>query len=119
MPEQVLVMLSDPDDARHAEINILDDVAKAEGLVEILLEAGFDRSRILVFVANEIPMQVRHRPVVTLARREVSAGAKATTNGASKTATTSRRGTAAREQDEGREPYQQNGVRFSTAFRSA
>ena len=65
MTDQALVIVSDPDDAKHAEINFVESVPKAR-LVETLLEAGFDQTRIRVFVGGEMVMQVRQRPIVTL-----------------------------------------------------
>src|SRR2546425_6743732 len=61
-----MVIVSDLDNDKHAEINVIEGVQKAARLVEALLEAGFDQARIRVFVGGEVGMQVRHRPVVAL-----------------------------------------------------
>ena len=66
MDETIIVMVSDKDDSKHGEISILDDPRKAERLVETLLEAGFDESRIRVFNGRSSEFQISHRPVVAL-----------------------------------------------------
>ena len=67
MDETIIVLVSDKDDSKHGEISILDDPQKAERLVETLLEAGFDESRIRVFNGRSSEFEVNHRPVVALA----------------------------------------------------
>ena len=66
MGETIIVLVSDKDDSKHGEISILDDPQKAERLVETLLEAGFDESRIRVFNGRSSEFEVNHRPVVAL-----------------------------------------------------
>ena len=66
MDETIIVLVSDKDDSKHGEISILDDPRKAERLVETLLEAGFDESRIRVFNGRSSEFQISHRPVVAL-----------------------------------------------------
>ncbi len=66
MDETIIVLVSDKDDSKHGEISILDDPQKAERLVETLLEAGFDESRIRVFNGRSSEFQISHRPVVAL-----------------------------------------------------
>ena len=66
MNETIIVLVSDKDDSKHGEISILDDPQKAERLVETLLEAGFDESRIRVFNGRSSEFEVNHRPVVAL-----------------------------------------------------
>ena len=66
MDETIIVLVSDKDDSKHGEISILDDPQKAERLVETLLEAGFDESRIRVFNGRSNEFQISHRPVVAL-----------------------------------------------------
>ncbi len=66
MDETIIVLVSDKDDSKHGEISILDDPQKAERLVETLLEAGFDESRIRVFNGRSSGFQISHRPVVAL-----------------------------------------------------
>ena len=67
MDETIIVLVSDKDDSKHGEISILDDPQKAERLVETLLQAGFDESRIRVFNGRSSEFEVNHRPVVALA----------------------------------------------------
>ena len=45
MSEAVIVVVSDLDDAKHGEINVVENLQKAARLVETLLEAGFDQTR--------------------------------------------------------------------------
>ncbi len=66
MDETIIVLVSDKDDSKHGEISILDDPQEAERLVETLLEAGFDESRIRVFNGRSSEFQISHRPVVAL-----------------------------------------------------
>ncbi len=66
MDETIIVLVSDKDDSKHGEISILDDPQKAERLVETLLEAGFDESRIRVFNGRSSEFEISHRPVVAL-----------------------------------------------------
>ncbi len=66
MNDTIIVLVSDKDDSKHGEISILDDPQKAERLVETLLEAGFDESRIRVFNGRSSEFAVNHRPVVAL-----------------------------------------------------
>ncbi len=66
MDETIIVLVSDKDDSKHGEISILDGPQKAERLVETLLEAGFDESRIRVFNGRSSEFQISHRPVVAM-----------------------------------------------------
>ena len=69
---KAIVLVSDRDDDKHGEITVVNDLQKAERLVETLLEAGFDRERIQVFVGNSLDMQVTHRAVVSLVGDEMA-----------------------------------------------
>jgi hypothetical protein len=42
-------------------------VDEATRLVEALIESGFEQERIRIFLGDEMQMEVRHRPVVSLA----------------------------------------------------
>ncbi len=66
MDDTIIVLVTDKDDSKHGEISVLDDPQKAERLVETLLEAGFDESRIRVFNGRSSEFQISHRPVVAL-----------------------------------------------------
>ena len=66
MGNNVIVLVSDLDNAIRGEINVLQDESEATRLVESLIESGFEQERIRVFVGDELQMQVRHRPVVSL-----------------------------------------------------
>jgi hypothetical protein len=116
--DQVMVIVSDVDDAKHGMITVVESVGKAGRLVESLLEEGFERDRIRVFAGGEMAMQVRHRPVVTFgADGEVSdpdlnAGLDALGISSGSDAESPAEQVAAA-------PYQQNGLRFAHAFRPA
>lgn len=121
MSEQVMVIVADPDDAKHGEINVVDDLPNAARLVETMLEAGFDQSRIRVFSGAEMDMRVRRHPVVALVAsdeetdKESSAEEPATEHAA----TSGAKAESRKEEELAAEPYAKNGVRFSTAFRPA
>lgn len=129
MSESVMVIVSDPDDAKHGEINVVDSSHKAARLVETLLEAGFDQTRIRVFTGAEMDMRVRHRPVVALITGDQATDSPAVTPADTPAETTPDTGekrpvasvskAESRKQEVTVAPYEQNGVRFSTAFRPA
>jgi len=114
-----MVIVADADDAKHAEINVLESVPKAARLVETLLGAGFDQSRIRVFVGGEMAMQVRQRPIVTLVGDDENSVLALDDDDVAKFTAIAENGAEPRKQKAAMEPYQQNGVRFSTAFRPA
>ena len=53
MSDRTIVMVSDLDDAKHGEINVMEDATQAARLVESLLESGFDQTRIRIFPATK------------------------------------------------------------------
>jgi hypothetical protein len=121
MSESVMVIVADPDDAKRGEINFVEGPQKAARLVETLLEAGYEQTRIRVFNGSEMDMRVRHRPVVALlsgdegaeaVETEVGAEAEARPVASNATAEAAKEAIAA-------EPYQNNGQKFSAAFRPA
>jgi hypothetical protein len=116
--DQVVVIVSDLDDAKHAQINVVESVPKAARLVETLLEAGFDQSRIRVFVGGEMGMEVRQRPIVTLGGDDKDSE-PVIDDGVDKLTVTSSTEAESPKQKVAAELYQQNGVRFSAAFRPA
>ncbi|TMF12964.1 MAG: hypothetical protein E6I38_02490 [Chloroflexi bacterium] len=130
MPEQVMVIVADPDDPKHGEINVVENAQKGARLVETLLEAGFDQARIRVFSGAEMDMQVRHRPVVALVSGDANEGAAPSGDEAanrdngnnvdsSKKTVASATQSESRKEEVAAEHYERNGVRFSTAFRPA
>jgi len=129
MSDSVMVIVSDLDDAKHGEINVVDSSEKATRLIETLLEAGFDQTRIRVFTGAEMDMRVRHRPVVALVTGDQAADPPAGTaadtpteavpESAEKRPVASGAKAESRKQEVTAAPYEQNGVRFSTAFRPA
>jgi len=116
--DQIMVIVSDLDNDKHAEINVIEGVQKAARLVEALLEAGFDQARIRVFVGGEMGMQVRHRPVVALVADD-EGSKSAPDDGVGKSAATSDTEAESPKHEVAAELYQQNGRRFSAAFRLA
>ncbi len=122
MSNRVIVMVSDLDDTKHGEINVLESPAKAARMVEALLESGFEQERIRIFTGDEMGMQVAHRPVVALvsgltttngAAPEPSAEEEPNLEGAEATAN------AEVQAEVIVAPFVKNGVRFSTQFRPA
>lgn len=119
MSESVMVIVSDLDDAKHGEINVVENLQKAARLVETLLEAGFDQTRVRVFSGAELDMRVRHRPVVALVTGDEPSNGSDADDHHDKRAVTSATKAEARKQEVEVAPYERNGVRFSTAFRPA
>lgn len=120
MSESVMVIVHDPDDPRHGEINVVESLHKGARLVETLLEAGFDQTRIRVFTGAEMDMRVRHKPVVNLVTGDESteAAAEADEEEVKEPAAPAAKAESRKEEIEVA-PYERNGVRFSTAFRPA
>jgi len=130
MSEQVMVIVADLDDPKHGEINVVEGVQKGARLVETLLEAGFDQTRIRVFFGAEMDMRVRHRPVVALVGGDDHDGTGGDANGtssegadnsedSSKRTVTSVARAESHKEEVTAQQYERNGVRFSTAFRPA
>jgi hypothetical protein len=140
MSGRTIVMVSDLDDAKHGEINVLDDPQQAARLVESLLESGFDQTRIRIFSGDEMAMQVTHRPVVALVGSGVPsngrhAGPEAepveaeaqfviaepdqAEESVAAPRTRSRQPVAAAATREEPTPFMRDGVKFSSLFRPA
>jgi hypothetical protein len=121
MSEAVIVVVSDLDDAKHGEINVVENLQKAARLVEMLLEAGFDQTRLRVFSGEELDMRVRHRPVVALVTGDQPAdgSSEASDDHHEKQPINSGNKSESGKQEATASPYERNGVRFSTAFRPA
>jgi hypothetical protein len=121
MSESVMVIVADPDDAKRGEINFVEGPQKAARLVETLLEAGYEQTRIRVFNGSEMDMRVRHRPVVALLSSEEAgdkADAAAEGEAEPQTVASNAKAEAVKEAIAA-EPYQNNGQKFSAAFRPA
>ncbi|HLC28151.1 MAG TPA: hypothetical protein VJL07_01740 [Dehalococcoidia bacterium] len=121
MSESVMVIVSDPDDAKHGEINHVESLEKAARLVETFLEAGFDQSRVRVFTSSEMDMRVRHRPVVALVTGDEAPdeASEAPEQTEKRPVASGTKAESPKHQEVAATPYEQNGVRFSTAFRPA
>lgn len=127
MSNRVIVMVSDLDDPKHGEIDVLESATKAARMVETLLEAGFGQDRIRVFSGDEMEMRVAHRPVVALMSDDSSAddpssgteGAGEKTEKEPQLARSSSRAAAEAQGEVAATPFVQDGVRFSSMFRPA
>jgi len=64
MSTNVIVLVSDQEDANHWEITALESTDAAERLVERCLERGVDPHAIRVFTGAELSMKVAYKPVV-------------------------------------------------------
>lgn len=129
MESQLLIMIVDPDDPKRVEITSVDSTAQAARMVETMLEAGFDQSRIKIFEGTELEMQVAHRPVVSLVTQDEPGAYVApppaqnvevavdTTVDATIDAAEVQSDDEPSGDDE--EPFVQNGVRFSSLFKPA
>jgi hypothetical protein len=113
-----MVIVSDFDNANHAEINNVGSLPKAAKLVETMLEAGFDQARIRVFVGEEMAVTVRQRPVVALVVDDESEP-DLDDDGVDKIAVAASPPGESPKQTVAAEPYQKNGEQFSKAFRPA
>ncbi len=122
MAGKMIVLVADRDDPRHGEVTVLADGRKAERLVETLLEAGFERERIRIFSGAELDVQVTQRPVVSLVA-DGAAGSPDADEAEAEEAIAAQEETAGSEEEEEEkapaEAVVQNGVRFSSLFRSA
>ena len=118
MSDSVMVIVSDLDDAKHGEINVVESPQKAARLVETLLEAGFDQGRIRVFNGGEMDMRVRHRPIVAFVTGE-EAEESAPADSAAEQPVASSTKAETRKEAIAADLYQRNGQKFSTAFRPA
>jgi hypothetical protein len=124
--QNVIVLISDLDNAIRGEVNVLESPDEAVRLVESLIESGFEQERIRVFLGDEMQLEVRHRPVVSLTNdapqrttKEVPAGGQETDSPAQKEAVPSPAATRAASlvlDGVQAQPFTRNGERFSTMF---
>ncbi len=135
MTEKIIVMVSDLDDGVHGEINVMESPDQAARFVESLIESGFDQQRIRVFLGGEMEMEVHHRPVVNLLNTRSSqeepapqaedqkedAGSQEEEAKEEVAVSANARSRALRMEEvaASAEPFQKNGVRFSSQFRPA
>jgi hypothetical protein len=63
---KVIVLVKDRDDSNYGKMTVLDDMVRAERLLETLLEAGFQRDRIQVFHGDQVELWITYKPAVTL-----------------------------------------------------
>jgi len=125
MLNEMIVLVSDIDDASHGEINVLDGPVEAARFVEALLEAGLEQERVRVFGGDELQMQIHQRPVVSLITNgggwQEKAQADQAAAGQAVEASPEQEQLAASEikTDRVTKPFERNGERFSSQFRPA
>jgi hypothetical protein len=126
MSDKVIVMVSDPDDTSHGQLNVLESHEKAAYMVETLLESGFAQERIRIFNGDEMGMQVAHRPVVAFVSGPPSTNGTAPVQADSRAEETApvvarlaSKVKAAVQLEATAAPFVRNGVRFSTQFKPA
>jgi len=119
MSGQTVVMVLDPDDPKRGEITILPAAHEAARLAEDLIESGVQIERIRIFDATELSMKVQHKPVVSLGADDHDDEFPSQAGGPSEEpepvpvfANDSQAEAPAEE------PLVQNGVRFSSLFKS-
>jgi len=121
MSSKTMVVVYEQDGSKRGEITVVENAQKAARLVETLLEAGFQRDRIRIFIGAEMSMQVTHRPVVAL----VDGGSTneetgETTEEAPKTQKAEVEAEPSLAKASAKDaPLTRDGVRFSQAFRPA
>lgn len=125
MLNEMIVLVSDLDDASHGEINVLDGPVQAARFVETLLESGLEQERVRVFGGDELQIQIHQRPVVSLIPsaggwQEV-AQADESAAGQAPEASPEQEPAAPSQAATNRpaQPFERNGVRFSSQFRSS
>ncbi|MCH8813660.1 MAG: hypothetical protein IH957_00995 [Chloroflexi bacterium] len=130
MSNEVIVLVSDLDDAGHGELKTFGNQDEAARLIESLLESGFDTKRIRAFHATRIEMKVSHRPVVALVGGELSSAVESepepTVEEVIEASDPERElvavGATAKAEirrEVAPEPFVRDGVRFSSLFRPA
>ena len=116
MESQFIIMVVDPDDPKRVEITSTDSATQAARMVETMLEAGFDQSRIRIIEGVEVEMQVAHRPVVSLVAQD---GPPTGHESQGSDSTDPADELIDGETSDDKEPFVQNGVRFSSLFKPA
>jgi hypothetical protein len=122
MSATIVVMVLEQDDSSRGEIKVMRDPGEAARLAEDLIESGVEIERIRIFDATELAMKVSHKPVVSL-------GAEAPYEAPPPPAEEDLEPVAVRagaanddssedEQSLSDTPFVQNGVRFSSLFKS-
>jgi hypothetical protein len=117
MSAHVIVIVSDLDDAKHGEINMVESIPQALTLIETLLGAGFDQTRIRVFEGAEMDMRVRERPLVTLVADGTGELPPGADEGVDESAVRFTARAATHKEEIAVEPYTKDGMRFRAAFR--
>jgi len=72
MTGKYLLLVSGIDGSSRAEVAVLDTAQETGRRIQSLLLAGFDPDRIRVFTGRETAVEVTHRPVVHLMKRNGS-----------------------------------------------
>jgi hypothetical protein len=136
MSDRIIVLVSDLDDSSHGEVNIMESPDQAAHFVETLLESGFEQERVRIFGGDELQMQVHHRPVVSLMNSNPAQNGRGRKEDLQKEAAPQpqveeeeqeavraapapRVARSLEYQEVEAEPFVQNGVRFSSMFKTA
>jgi hypothetical protein len=131
MSGRTIVMVSDLDEASRGEIHVLEGADEGARLIEALLESGLEQERIRIFVGEEMQMEVRHRPVVSLsaanspirtseeaARSQEGSPMPQPPEEEEETSPVTARAHSLHFEEIAAEPFVKNGVRFSSLFRT-
>ena len=130
MTSSVMVMIEDPDNAKHGEMKVLSGPEEAARHIESLIESGFEQNRIRAFYADRMEMQVSHRPVVALVagegppatEREPASNDDHTQSASEEPVLVAAGAASARpetRQEVAAQPFVRDGVRFSSLFKPA
>lgn len=125
MSSTVIVVVTDLDNTKHGEINVVESPEEAVQLVETLIESGYDQTRLRAFSADEFQIRVYHRPVVALTpAAEADMIEQPEVPGAGEEADQEEDAPVASAEpvaslltvDAAPEPFMRNGMRFSAQF---
>lgn len=125
MSSTVIVVVTDLDNTKHGEINVVESPEEAVQLVETLIESGYDQARLRAFSADEFQIRVYHRPVVALTpAAEADMIEQPEVPGAGEEADQEEDAPVASAEpvaslltvDAAPEPFMRNGMRFSAQF---
>lgn len=116
MSAKFIVVVSDRDDSKRAEITVADNPRTAAHLVETLLEAGFERERIQLYTGHQTEMRVSSRPVVALVDELSTASGP---GGRPAVALAAPEESSWKASEEEAVPFVKDGVRFSSLFRAS
>ena len=118
MSARTVVMVLDRDDPQRGEITILSATHEAARLAEDLIESGVEIDRIRVFDATELSMKVEHKPVVSLGDHSGEDSPPLSAEPSEETEPVPVFAGEPQGEADAEESLVQNGVRFSSLFKS-